>query len=167
MQIGRWLKHLLITPGSLRRAFPPATLERIREAITQTESRHSGEIRFAIEAALPGSYLRRDAPARQRALMVFSKLRVWDTEQNNGVLLYVELADRSVEIVADRGIAQKVGTEEWQQVCEVMRQHFRSGAYEAGAIAGIQAVGAKLEQHFPLAPGAKNPNELADRPVEL
>jgi len=99
--------------------------------------------------------------------MVFSKLRVWDTEQNNGVLVYVELADRSVEIVADRGIAHKVTAAEWQHVCEVMRKHFRGGAYEAGAIAGIQAVGAKLEQHFPLAPGAVNPNELADGPVEL
>jgi uncharacterized membrane protein len=167
MRIGRWLKHLLVTPGSLRRAFPPGALQRIGEAITQAETRHSGEIRFAMEAALPWSYLRRDAPARQRALMVFSKLRVWDTEQNNGVLLYVELADRSVEIVADRGIAHKVTTAEWEGICQTMRQHFRQGAYEAGAIAGIQAVGAKLEQHFPLAAGTSNPNELADRPVEL
>src|SRR5262245_2584712 len=167
MRIRRLFKHLFVTPGSLHRAFPRPVLERIGAAITQAEARHSGEIRFAMEAALPWSYLRRDAPARQRALMVFSKLRVWDTEQNNGVLLYVELADRSVEIVADRGIAHKVGTEEWQQVCEVIRHHFRSGAYEAGAIAGIHAVGAKLEQHFPLAPGAANPNELADGPVSL
>jgi uncharacterized membrane protein len=167
MRIGRLLKHLLVTPGSLRRAFPQPALERIGQAITQAEARQSGEIRFAMEAALPWSYLRRDAPARQRALMVFSKLRVWDTEHNNGVLIYVELADRTVEIVADRGIAHKVGTAEWESICRTMREHFRQGGYEAGAIAGIEAVGARLEQHFPLEPGMRNPNELPDRPVEL
>lgn len=167
MRIGRLLKHLLATPGALRRAFPPQALERIGAAITQAESRHSGEIRFAMEAALPWSYLRRDAPARQRALMVFSKLRVWDTEHNNGVLLYVELADRSVEIVADRGIASKVPTAEWETICQTLREHFRRGAFEAGVIAAIAAIGAHLDRHFPLAPGAVNPNELADGPVAL
>lgn len=167
MRIRRLLKHLFATPGTLQRAFPRQVLERIGHAITDAEARHSGEIRFAMEAALPWSYLRRDAPARQRALMVFSKLRVWDTELNNGVLLYVELADRSVEIVADRGISHKVATAEWESICRTMREHFRRGAYEAGAIAGIQAIGAKLEQHFPLAPGMQKPNELPDRPVEL
>jgi len=167
MRLGRLLKHMLVTPGSLRRAFPPAALDRITQAIARVEAGHSGEIRFAIEAALPWSYLRRDAPARQRAVMVFSKLRVWDTEHNNGVLLYVELADRSVEIVADRGIAHKVSSAEWEAICRVMREHFRRGASEAGAVAGIETVGAKLAQHFPLAPGLARPNELPDRPVEL
>jgi uncharacterized membrane protein len=167
MRIGRLLKHLLVTPGSLHRAFPRQALERIGQAITDAEAHHSGEIRFALEAALPWSYLRRDAPARQRALMVFSKLRVWDTEHNNGVLLYVELADRSVEIVADRGIAHKVGVAEWETICQTMREHFRKGAYEAGALAGIRAIGARLQQHFPLAPGTGRPNELPDKPVEL
>jgi len=160
MRIGRLLKHL-------RRAFPRPALERIGHAITQAEAQHSGEIRFALEAALPWSYLRRNAPVRQRALMVFSKLRVWDTEHNNGVLLYVELADRAVEIVADRGIAGKVATAEWEEICRTLRDHFRNGAYESGAIAAIEAIGAKLAQHFPLAPGSERPNELPDRPVEL
>jgi len=167
MKLDRLLKHIFATPGALRRAFPRSTLERIRHTIAETEARHSGEIRFAMEAALPWSYLRRNAPARQRALMVFSKLRVWDTEQNNGVLLYVELADRSVEIVADRGIAHKVGSADWEAICRTMREHFRRGEYEAGAVAGIQAIGARLEQYFPLAPGAENPNELPDGAVEL
>src|SRR5882757_9615517 len=144
MRIGRLLQHFAVTPGTLHRAFPPAAVERIGQAITRTEAHHSGEIRFAMEAALPWSYLRRDAPVRQRALMVFSKLRVWDTEHNNGVLLYVDLADRSVEIVADRGIAGKVAPAQWQAICEAMRQQFRQGAYEAGAIAAIEAIGAKL-----------------------
>jgi uncharacterized membrane protein len=167
MRIGRLLRHLLITPGALRRAFPPSSMERIGKAITHAETLHSGEIRFAIEATLPWSYLRRNAPARQRALMVFSKLRVWDTEHNNGVLIYLELADRSVEIVADRGIAQKVAQAEWDAINRTMREHFRRGAYEAGAIAGIEAVGEKLAQHFPLASGESNPNELDDKPVAL
>lgn len=167
MHIGRLLKHVLVTPGSLHRAFPRPALERIGHAITQAEAHHSGEIRFALEAALPWSYLRRNAPARQRALMVFSKLRVWDTEHNNGVLLYVELADRAVEIVADRGIAHQVGSAEWEAICRTLREHFRRGAYEAGAIAAIQAIGGKLHQHFPLVPGAERPNELPDKPVEL
>jgi uncharacterized membrane protein len=167
MKLGRLLKHVFVTPGALHRAFPKSTLERIKETIAETETHHSGEIRFAMEAALPWSYLRRNAPARQRALMVFSKLRVWDTEQNNGVLLYVELADRSVEIVADRGIAHKVGTEDWAAICRAMREHFRRGEYDSGALAGIQAIGARLEQHFPLAPGMENPNELPDGAVEL
>jgi uncharacterized membrane protein len=167
MRLRRLLRHLLATPGSLDRAFPAPALERIGQAITQAEARHSGEIRLAMEAALPWSYLRRDAPARQRALMVFSKLRVWDTEYNNGVLLYVELADRSVEIVADRGIAQQVAHTEWESICRTLRDHYRRGAFEAGTIAAIEAIGAHLEKHFPLAPGAANPNELGDRPVRL
>jgi uncharacterized membrane protein len=167
MRLARLFKHLAITPGSLRRAFPPATEKRIGEAIAQTEVRHTGEIRFAMEAALPWSYLRRDAPARQRALMVFSKLRVWDTEHNNGVLLYVDMADRSVEIVADRGVAARVPKEQWDAICQAMREQFRRGAYEAGALEAIRAIGALLEVHFPLAPGATRSNELPDAPVKL
>lgn len=166
MRLRRLLRHLFVTPGSLRRAFPRASLDRIGQAITRAEANHSGEIRFALEAALPWSYLKRDAPARQRALMVFSKLRVWDTEHNNGVLLYVELADRSVEIVADRGIAHQVGAAEWETICRTLREHFRRGAFEAGAIAAIEEIGARLAQHFPLV-GARTTNELPDGPVTL
>jgi len=167
MRIGRLLKHFAATPGALRRAFPPDVAQRIGAAITRTEATHSGEIRFALEAALPWSYLRRDAPVRQRALMVFSKLRVWDTEHNNGVLLYVDLADRAVEIIADRGIAGKVPNPEWDAICGALRERFRRGEYEAGAVTAIEAIGAVLERHFPLAPGAVKSNELPDAPVEL
>ncbi len=167
MRVGRLFKHWFATPGTLRRAFPEHTLDRIGQAISRMEQHTTGEIRFAMEAALPWSYLRRDAPARQRALMVFSKLRVWDTEQNNGVLLYVDLADRSVEIVADRGIAKVVPTAEWDAICGTIRASFRQGAYEAGAVAGVEAIGAVLARHFPLADGAANPNELPNRPVAL
>jgi uncharacterized membrane protein len=167
MRLRRLARHWLATPGSLRRAFPDPVLERIGEAISREEARTSGEIRFAMEAALPWSYLRRDAPVRQRALMVFSKLRVWDTELNNGVLLHVDLADRDVEIVADRGIARLVPPAEWQAICDTIRASFRQGAYEAGALAGVEAIGAVLARHFPLEHGDDNPNELPNRPVSL
>ena len=167
MKISRWLRHGLTTPLAVRRAFPPDAMARIERAIAAAEQGHSGEIRFAVEASLPWSYLRRDAAARERALMVFAKLRVWDTENNNGVLVYVELADRSIEIVADRGIAAFVTPAQWQAISAEMREPFRAGQYEAGTVAAIDAVAALLRAHFPLADGARNPNELTNRPALL
>ncbi len=167
MEIARTLRHWVTTPRAVRRAFPEETLRRIGAAIAAGEAAHSGEIRFAIEGSLPLSYLRRDAPARERAMMMFSKLCVWDTEQNNGVLIYVELADHQIEIVADRGLAQFVSTEEWSAIATAMRDRFRSGEFEAGAIAGIHAASALLARHFPLAEGERNPNELPDQPAVL
>jgi uncharacterized membrane protein len=167
MDISRWIRHWFTTPHRVHRALPPESLDRIRAVIAQTETKHAGEIRFAVEASLPWSYLRRNAPARQRATMVFSKLRVWDTEANNGVLLYVGLADHAIEIVADRGIARHVPRHEWEAICNTVREHFRRNAFEAGVIAGVEAIGALLKQHFPLAPGEINPNELSDKPAVL
>jgi uncharacterized membrane protein len=167
MRLSRLLKHWFITPRAVARAFPPASLQAIQDAIAATEVKHSGEIRFAVEGALPWSYLRRDAPVRQRAVMIFSKLRVWDTEHNNGVLIYVELADHGVEIVADRGIARHVQRAQWEAVCQRLREHFRKGEFEAGVVAAVQEVGALLAQHYPLAEGAVNPNELSNKPVIL
>jgi uncharacterized membrane protein len=167
MMLARWFKHASITPGAVRRAFPDAALTRIGAAIAATEATHSGEIRFAVEAAMPWSYLKRDAPVRQRAAMVFSKLRVWDTEHNNGVLIYVELADRGIEIIADRGIARHVPHAQWQAIGQGMRDAFRAGRFEAGVIAAVEQAGALLAQHFPLAAGERNPNELPDKPVVL
>ncbi|HUD25513.1 MAG TPA: TPM domain-containing protein [Burkholderiaceae bacterium] len=167
IQLRRVLRHLASTPHALRGALPAAALERIAQAIRRAEAGHQGEIRFAIEAALPWSYLRRNAGPRERALMMFSKLRVWDTEHNNGVLLYVNLADRAVEIVADRGIAAKVARVTWQAICHAARDRFREGRIEDGALASIEAIGAVLAEHFPLAPGQSRANELSDRPVVL
>ena len=165
--IARWFRHALSTPLAVRRAFPAAALARIEQAIAAAEEGHSGEIRFAVEAALPWSYLRRGAPARERALMVFAKLRVWDTELNNGVLIYVELADRSIEIVADRGIARHVPDSAWQDLAVKMRERFRAGAFEEGVTLAVEAVAQRLRQHFPLAEGARNPDELSNRPAVL
>lgn len=163
----RSLRHVLTTPLTVRRAFGAPALARIARAIAASEATHSGEIRFAVEAGLPWSYLRRNAPVRQRAEMVFSKLRVWDTEHNNGVLIYVELADRGIEIVADRGIARQVPSAQWEAIGNAMREHFRRRAFEAGVIVAVEQVGQHLAAHFPLAAGESNPNELGNQPVVL
>jgi len=167
MQTGRVLRHFVTLPGAVRRAFPDATLQRIREQIEASEQQHSGEIRFAVEASLPWSYLWRDAPARARALMMFSKLHVWDTEHNNGVLIYVLLADRSIEIVADRALAARVAPGAWQAIADEMRTLFRADDFGAGALAGVAAVGALLARHFPLGAGQRNPDELPNAPSVL
>ncbi|MGH6624341.1 MAG: TPM domain-containing protein [Burkholderiaceae bacterium] len=166
MHIGRWLKHAFTTPGAVRRAFPEATLARIRDAVTASEQAHGGEIRFAVEGNLPWSYLRRDAPTRQRATMIFSKLRVWDTELNNGVLIYVALADHGIEIVADRAIANRIRPEEWQTIIDTMSAAFAAGRFEAGAVAAIEAVGTLLARHFPPR-GRDDINELPNTPAVL
>jgi uncharacterized membrane protein len=167
MSIGRWLRHWFKTPYAVRKAFSEESLQRIQQAIADSERSHSGEIRFAVEASLPWSYLKRDAPARERAAMVFAKLRVWDTDQNNGVLIYVELADHSIELVADRGIARHVPRAEWDAICNAMRDHYRAGRFEQGTLEAVQAVGERLARHFPLAEGERNPNELSNRPAVL
>lgn len=155
-----------MTDGYRRQVFPGAVLEQIEQAVRQCESRHAGQIRFVIEAALPWSALVAKQSARERAVETFALQRVWDTAHNNGVLIYVLLADRDVEIVADRGVAGGiVAADEWERCCRVMEEHFRAGRYEAGAIAGVEAVAAVLARH---PPGARaDANELPDRPVVL
>lgn len=165
MKIKRFLKHLLMTRWQVARAFPPRTLDAIEQAIKASEASHTGEIRFAIEAALDGAPLFNGQSARERAIDVFSQLRVWDTRHNNGLLIYVLLADRAVEIVADRGIHEKVAPGEWNEVCRRMEAAFRQARHEEGVVAGVQAVTRHLAAHFP-ATGAGE-NELADVPVVL
>jgi uncharacterized membrane protein len=161
----RLWRHLVTDHWSARRAFPRATLKHIEEAIAAGELRHSGQVRFVVEAALPlHSVLRRVLP-RERALEVFGRLRVWDTEANCGVLVYLLLADRAVEIVADRGIHKRVGSRSWEAICQRMEEAYRARRFEDGALAGIEAIGALLTEHFPRsAPGA---NELPDKPLVL
>ncbi len=127
-----------------------------------SERRHSGEIRLCVEAGLPLSYLWRDATPRQRAVTMFGKLRVWDTEQNNGVLIYLLLAEHAIEVVADRGLARAVPPETWQQLVAGMREAFRAGRFEDGLAQAVDRVDALLVAHFPLAAGQANPNELPD-----
>src|SRR5574340_251964 len=150
---------------AIRRAFPEAALMAIEKAIGKSESGHRGEIRFAVEAALNTLPLLNDQSGRERAVEVFSHLRVWDTEHNNGVLVYLLLADRDVEIIADRGIHVRLGAETWEAICREMEAAFRNGQFEAGVLAGIHAVGEHLARHFP--PRGGKPNEMPDRPVVL
>lgn len=161
----RIMRHLSSGRAAVRRAFPPRALDAVERAIRETETRHDGQIRFAVEAALDLSPLLAGQAARERAIEVFSELRVWDTEHNNGVLIYLLLADRDVEIVADRGIHARLGVETWEAICREMEAAFRNGQFEAGVLAGIHAVGEHLARHFPVR-GDKS-NEMPDRPVVL
>jgi len=165
MDIKRIMQHLSSGRATVRRAFPLRTLDAIERAIRAAETRHDGQIRFAVEAALDLTPLLAGQTARERAVEVFSRLRVWDTEHNNGVLIYLLLADRDVEIVADRGIHARLGTETWEAICREMEAAFRDGQFEAGVLAGIHAVGEHLARHFP--PRSGKPNEMPDRPVVL
>ena len=161
----RILDHLIYPPWRVRRAFPAKTLKAIEDAVAASESLHRGELRFVVEAGLSFSELWRGTTARQRALAVFSDLHVWDTEDNSGVLIYVLLADRQVEILADRGINRKVGEATWQAICQAMETAFRDGRFHAGALAGVQAISQVLTTHFP-AHGPK-PDELPNAAIIL
>ncbi|MFL6623956.1 MAG: TPM domain-containing protein [Sulfurifustaceae bacterium] len=161
----RLLRHLSTPRWKLRRVFPAAALANIEAAIKRAEASHGGQICFAVEAALEIAPLLRGHSARARALDVFAQLRVWDTEHNNGVLIYLLLADHDVEIVADRGVHVRVGGHEWERICRTMEQAFREGRFEQGVIDGINAVSAHLTRHYP--PSGKSTNEIPDRPVVL
>ena len=165
MDLKRFWRHIVMTPGTARRAFPPAALEAIRRAIAAHEKRHRGELRFAVEAELTTLRLWLGVPSRARAIEVFAQLGVGRTAERTGVLVYVLLADRKVEIVADRGIVERVGQGEWDAICGAMQEAFRAGRFEEGAVAGVEAVSALLERHFPA--GDENRNELPDQPVML
>ncbi len=162
MRFQRLCRHLATRHAHLRRAFPERSLTRIEEAIKASEQSHAGEIRFVVEAALDVPALLNDQAPRERALEVFSQLRVWDTEHNNGVLVYLLLADRDVEIVADRGIAARLPPSAWEDICRDMEAAFREGRYEAGVVNGIAAIGRHLAASFPVNGVARN--ELDDRP---
>jgi uncharacterized membrane protein len=162
----RLWKHLNTGTRAVRRALPQPALDAITAAVRDCESRHPGEIRFAVEHALPFGELWRGVTPRQRAQEVFAQLRVWDTEHNNGVLIYVLLADRGVEIVADRGVGDAhVAPAEWQACCRVMEEQFRAGRFREGAVAGIEAVADVLRRHPPARADAGN--ELPDEPTLL
>ena len=165
MDLKRIMRHLSTGRASVRRVFPPRALDAIEQTIREAEAQHAGQIRFAVEPALELAPLLAGQTAQQRAIEVFSRLRVWDTEHNNGVLIYLLLADRDVEIVADRGIHVKLGQEVWETICREMEAAFRDGRFEEGVLAGIRSVGRHLAHHYPHQ-GEKT-NELPDRPVLL
>jgi uncharacterized membrane protein YgcG len=165
MDLKRVMRHLSIGNAAVRRVFPSRVLNAIEQAIRSAEARHAGQIRFAVESSLELAPLLAGQTAQQRAIDVFSSLRIWDTEHNNGVLIYLLLADRDVEIVADRGIHVRLGKEVWEAICREMEVAFREGHFEAGLLAGIHAVGEHLSRHFPARSGKSN--EMPDSPVVL
>lgn len=165
MEFSRRLRHLALPNWWAMRAFPPAALHAIERAIAVSETSHRGELRFVVEAGLPVQALWRGQSPRARAIELFSQLRVWDTQDNSGVLIYLQLIDRRVEIVADRGIDAKVGEAFWARVCRNMEATFHGGDFERGALEALATITAELALHFPASGG--NPNELPDAPHVL
>lgn len=163
VKLSRWLKHAFMLPWYWRLSFPSVVLNDIERAVRQSELQHRGELRFAIENSLAPGWVWQGMRARQRAWQVFSNLGVWDTEENSGVLIYVLLADRSVAIVADRGISKLVSQQEWDRIAGLMKTEFGDGRFREGSIAGIAEITALLAKHFPA--DAAGPNELPNRPV--
>ncbi len=165
MNLGRIAKHLFTPLWVATRAFPRRSLAAIERAIRASETSHDGELRFAVEAGLHPLPLVKGQSVRERANEVFSDLRAWDTEHNSGVLIYVQLVDRRIEIVADRGISAKVDQDAWDAICRSMEASFRAGQFEEGALQGIRAISLLMARHFP--PHGSNADELPDQPVVL
>jgi uncharacterized membrane protein len=166
--LARWLRHLWIGPIHVRRAFPKEALLRIEQAIADGERRHRAELRFAIESSLDARELRRGVTARERAVDVFSQFRVWDTEEDNGVLVYVLWADHAVEIVADRGAARRIDDAVWRDACARLAAACREGRGPEGALAAIALLDEALSAAFPADPdGRANPDELPNAPLVL
>lgn len=165
MQFGRLMRHLVLPDWWVLRAFPKQTLTRLEQAVAASEHGHRGEVRFVVEASLPLRELLLDDSPRARAIELFSRLRVWDTEHNSGVLIYVQLIDRQVEIVADRGINARVGEAFWSAVCRRMESAFRDGQFESGTLQALDKITAALVEHFPAS--GDNPDELPNTPVVL
>ena len=159
----RFVKHFFSHPWQAKRHFSPAALQNIEQAIQASEQKHAGEIRFIVETGLhPLEILYKKTP-KKRALELFGSLNIWDTEHNNGVLIYLLLVDRDVEIVADRGINKLVGYAGWEKICHDMETLFRKGEFEAGVLQGIVEISAEMEKHFPQT--GKNKNEISNKPL--
>ena len=165
MDLNRIIKHLLAPQWVVTRKFPAATMQAIGNAIRDSERLHDGELRFAVEGGLKLWLLLHGRTPRARAIEMFSQLRVWDTERNSGVLIYVQVVDRRIEIVADRGINGRVEQQTWDAVSRTIETAFRAQRYEAGVIEGMREITALLAQHFP--PTGANPDELPNAPVVL
>lgn len=159
----RLCKHLGTIPSETRKYFPVESLRRIEKAIAQSETTHHGQIRFVVEGNLDAMDILRKKSAKKRAIEVFSQLRVWDTEENNGVLIYLLLADHDFEILGDRGIHHHVGEAGWEHISQEMEKRFRHGQFEAGVLYGIEQIGMALAQHYPA--NGNHRNELPNAPI--
>ena len=166
-RLARIWRHRWIDESEVRRALPEAVMQRLTGRVAASERRHSGEVRICVEAGLPMSYLWRRASARERAVMLFGKLRVWDTAHNNGVLIYLLLAEHAIEVVADRGLHAHVDDAAWAAMTQRMSAAFREGRFEDGLTQALEEISALLVEHFPLGDRELDVNELPDEPVVL
>jgi uncharacterized membrane protein len=164
-RIKRLTKHLFIWPYIVKQHFPKESMQRIENAIAASEKTHFGEICFVVESNLHAFDIVRKVSAKKRAIEIFSKFHVWDTAQNNGVLIYLLLADHDFEIVADRGVHQHVGNEGWEQISREMERHFKRGEFELGVLHGIAKITEHLDRHFPSV--KENVNELSNAPIVI
>jgi uncharacterized membrane protein len=163
VKLSRWFKHVFMPPWCWRLSFSVETINAIEKAVRHSESQHRGELRFAIENSLAPGWVWHGMSARFRAAQIFSNLRVWDTEENSGVLIYIQLADHEVHILADRGISKCVAQSEWDKIAQLMRHEFQQGRFREGSLQGIQEITQLLAKHFPA--NSDNTNELPNRPV--
>ena len=166
-KLGRLWRHRFTDEADVRRILPDEVMDRLTRRVAASEGRHTGQVRICVEAGLPTSYLWRHAPARERAVMLFGKLRVWDTEQNNGVLIYLLIAEHAIEIVADRGIDRHVDADDWAAMTKRMGAAFREGRFEDGVTQALEEVSALLVNYFPRDTASLSGNELPDAPVVL
>jgi uncharacterized membrane protein len=164
-RISRAIKHGCTSSAAGRRAFPEATLKAIQAAIAEGETRHRAEVRMIVEPALGVQAVLQGVSARERARELFSDYRIWDTEENCGVLVYVNLADHQVEIVADRGIGRLVQPAEWQAVCDTLTSGLRRGAFRDSTIAALAQLNGLLHQKLPAT--GDRVNQLSDKPIVL
>lgn len=168
-----FFKHRWLDAADARRVLPPDMVQRLLQGVAASERRHTGEVRICVEAGLPLSYLWRHVRGgpsvstlrHQRAVMLFGKLRIWDTEYNNGVLIYLLLAERAIEVVADRGLSRRVSAQQWQALVAQLGTALQQDRFELGLTQALEEVSALLEQHFPLPAGASRVNELPNAPV--
>ncbi|WPB56751.1 TPM domain-containing protein [Xylophilus sp. GOD-11R] len=167
-RLARIVRHRWRDERDIRKSIPPELVAQLQRQVAASERHHTGQIRVCIEAGLPTSYLWRDATPRERALTLFGKLRVWDTEENNGVLVYLLLSEHAIEIVADRGLNRHVGPGQWQHLVAHMGDAFGAGRYQDGLTQALDDVTTLLATHFPTRDdGTQHPNELPDAPVLL
>jgi uncharacterized membrane protein len=168
-KISRAWRHAKTTKVQGKKAFPSATLAAIQAIIADGENKHRAEVRLIVEPSLDLAAIISGMTSRERAGELFTDYRIWDTEENCGVLIYINLADHQVEIIADRGIARLIPNDHWQAVCKTMTDGFAQALYHDSALNGLTQLNAILKKYFPEGESAHSPqpNQLSNQPILL